>query len=94
MAADDSITRWIHELRDGDDDAAERLWSRYFQKMVRHAQRSLGPGPPRAGDAEDVALSAFYNFCDGRSADSFRNCETATISGPCWSPSRLTSRSI
>lgn len=71
MTSEGSITRWIHELRDGEEDAAERLWSRYFERMVRQAQRSLGPGPPRAGDAEDVALSAFYNFCDGAQRGDF-----------------------
>lgn len=71
MSADDSITRWIHELREGEEDAAEMLWSRYFQRMVRQANRSLGPGPPRAGDAEDVALSAFYSFCDGAQRGAF-----------------------
>lgn len=71
MSDEGSITRWIHELRDGEEEAAERLWNRYFQRMVRQAQRSLGPGPPRAGDAEDVALSAFYNFCDGAQRGDF-----------------------
>ena len=35
--ADDSVTGWMEGMRDGDRDAAARLWERYFAEMVRLA---------------------------------------------------------
>jgi RNA polymerase sigma factor (sigma-70 family) len=60
MAEDGSITAWVNRLSAGDSDAAGPLWDRYFRRMVALAAGRL---PGRAGDAEDVALSAFFQFC-------------------------------
>src|SRR5262249_34812208 len=46
-------------------EAAQRLWERYFTKMVRLAGEKLPPRARRAFDEEDVALSAFKSFCAG-----------------------------
>ena len=43
-----------------DADAAGPLWDRYFRRMVSLAAGRL---PGRRADAEDVALSAFFQFC-------------------------------
>src|SRR5512135_1388420 len=62
-----SVTRWIDHLKAGDYAAAQPLWERYFQRLVRLARTRL-PTTPRAGadgDEEDVALSAFHSFCIG-----------------------------
>lgn len=64
MAADESITRWIEDLRRGDDEAADRLWAAYFARMVAVAGRKLNAAG-RAADDEDAALSAFKSFCLG-----------------------------
>jgi DNA-directed RNA polymerase specialized sigma24 family protein len=62
MAPSSSITVWLARLKAGDRDAAaERLWSAYFERMVRLAQRHLGSRRLPA-DGEDVALSAFDSF--------------------------------
>ena len=57
----------FHLLRDrlkqGDADAAQRLWERYFARLVQLAHNKLGSLPRGAADAEDVALSAFASFC-------------------------------
>ena len=29
-----SVTRWIGDVKEGDRDAMERLWSRYFQRLA------------------------------------------------------------
>ena len=29
-----SITRWFSDLRAGEDEAARRLWDRYFDRLV------------------------------------------------------------
>lgn len=55
-----SITAWVNRLAAGDGDAAGPLWDRYFRRMVSLAAGRL---PGRKSDAEDVALSAFFQFC-------------------------------
>ncbi len=62
-----SITRWIANLKDGDDSASERLWERYFARMVALARARLRAIGRRdaASDEEDAAISAFDSFCAG-----------------------------
>ena len=38
--AEGSVTGWIGDLKNGEPDAAGRLWQRYFAGLVRLAQRS------------------------------------------------------
>ena len=63
MSAGNSVTRWLNQLQDGDPDAAQRLWERYFDGLIRVARANLGAMPRSAADEEDVALSAFDSFC-------------------------------
>lgn len=58
VSGEGSITRWMDCLRDGDELAAHRLWERYFLPLTRLAKRQLPDDYRRAGDEEDVALSA------------------------------------
>lgn len=52
--AEQSVTGWLHALREGDDDAAKELWNRYFRRIVRLAKHQL---PPDAvDDEEDLAV--------------------------------------
>lgn len=53
-----SVTGWVRLTKQGDDDAAQKLWERYFQRIVQLAQRRI-EGFSVAFDAEDVALSTF-----------------------------------
>jgi DNA-directed RNA polymerase specialized sigma24 family protein len=69
--ADDPVTRLIDRLRAGDHGAAERLWRRYFPRLVRLARAHLRGSPCRAADEEDVALGAFDSFCRGVEAGRF-----------------------
>ena len=61
-----SVTRWIGDLKAGDREALDRLWPRYFEKLVRLARRRLDAA--RAGaaceDEEDAALSAMNSLWD------------------------------
>jgi DNA-directed RNA polymerase specialized sigma24 family protein len=61
-----SVTKWVSDLKAGDrDEAARRLWERYFERLARLAQarlRAVARGP---ADGEDVALSAFDSFFRG-----------------------------
>ena len=65
MPVDESITQWIEQLKEGDADAAEKLWQRYFEQIVRLARQRLAGANRAAADEEDVALSAFKSFCLG-----------------------------
>lgn len=61
--SDQSVTRWISELRDGNQEAARQLWERYSDKVVRLARRKLAGFPSRVADEEDVAQSVFRRLC-------------------------------
>ena len=63
MADGDSVTIWIRQLKIGDAEAAQQLWNRYFERLVRLAQRRLTGAPRQMADEEDVALSAFNSVC-------------------------------
>jgi DNA-directed RNA polymerase specialized sigma24 family protein len=62
---DESISRWIRGLKQGDERAAQRLWDRYFRRLAGLARVRLGATPRRAADEEDVALSVFDSLCRG-----------------------------
>src|SRR6266403_2686702 len=71
MRSEASVTRWIDRLKAGDPDAAQKLWERYFRRLVGLARKKLRAAPRRAADEEDVALSAFDSFCRGAGQDRF-----------------------
>ncbi len=64
---DGSVTRWIGDLKSGGDSAAQQLWERYFERLVRLARKKLQNDrrPRTVEDEEDAALSAFDSFCRG-----------------------------
>ncbi|HZW32681.1 MAG TPA: ECF-type sigma factor [Isosphaeraceae bacterium] len=64
MSNDDPVTLWLDGIKAGDNLDIDRLWNRYFQRLVRLAGARLPAHCRRAFDEEDVALSAFQSFCD------------------------------
>jgi DNA-directed RNA polymerase specialized sigma24 family protein len=66
-----SVSHWIGALKVGDPEAAQRLWERYFDALVRLARAKLGTIPRREADEEDIALSAFHSFCQGAARGQF-----------------------
>jgi DNA-directed RNA polymerase specialized sigma24 family protein len=60
-----SVSRLIPDLQKGDRQAMQGLWQHFFQPLVRAARGRLHPDRCRASGAEDVALEAFLEFCDG-----------------------------
>jgi hypothetical protein len=66
-----SVTTWIGQLKAGDAAAAEALWQRYFAQLAELARQHLSRTVTRATDQEDVALSAFADFCAGVRAGRF-----------------------
>ncbi len=73
MSSDDSVSRWIDEVKKGNHAAAEALWERYFPRLVRFARGRLRGLPRRAADEEDVALSALDSFCRAAEHGRFPN---------------------
>jgi DNA-directed RNA polymerase specialized sigma24 family protein len=63
MSYEESVSLWIVGAKQGDSQAIEKLWQRYFEQLVRLARTKLSGTPRRAADEEDVALSAFASFC-------------------------------
>jgi DNA-directed RNA polymerase specialized sigma24 family protein len=63
MGTEWSVTEWIEGVKAGDELAAQRLWERYFERLVQFARGKLRGMPRRASDEEDLALSAFCRFC-------------------------------
>src|SRR5262245_23373067 len=71
MSPDESVTHWVSLLQGGDPAAAQRLWERYFQRLVGLARARLSGHPRRAADEEDVALSVFRCLCEGAARGRF-----------------------
>jgi RNA polymerase sigma factor (sigma-70 family) len=65
MTSDDSVSQWLGQLKEGDQEAAQKLWERYFPRLVGLARKRLQDAPCRAADAEDVALDVFASLCRG-----------------------------
>lgn len=66
-----SVSHWLSDLRAGDEEAAQQLWQRYFDRVVHLARERLGDLPRRVTDEEDVALSVFRCLCDGATRGQF-----------------------
>jgi DNA-directed RNA polymerase specialized sigma24 family protein len=60
-----SVTQWISDLKGGDAEAAQRLWDRYFGRLILLARNHLGVVTHGASDQEDVAQSVFKSLCLG-----------------------------
>lgn len=65
MSSPGSVTNWLNQLQAGDEAAAQKLWERYYLRLVNLARAKLQGAPRRAADEEDVALSAFDSFFRG-----------------------------
>jgi RNA polymerase sigma factor (sigma-70 family) len=63
MSTSESFDSWISQLKRGDAEAAQRLWERYFARLVELARAKLAGLSRKVSDEEDVALSAFASFC-------------------------------
>ena len=66
-----SVSGWIGQLKGGDAVAAQRLWERYFRRLVGLVRARIGSTIVPGTDAEDVALSTFATFCRGMQGGQF-----------------------
>ena len=71
MAQEEQVTQWIAKLHEGDDQAVDVIWQKYFERLVKFARRKLDGVPRRDADEEDIALSAMHSFCRGVSGGKF-----------------------
>ena len=58
-------------MKAGDADAAQRLWDRYFQRLIALARGRLGVIARGGADGEDVAQSVFKSLCLGAERGKF-----------------------
>jgi RNA polymerase sigma factor (sigma-70 family) len=59
-----SVSTWIAQLRDGDDDAAQRIFQRYVERLAQLAANRLRNRPKRRADEDDLVLAAFEEFVE------------------------------
>jgi DNA-directed RNA polymerase specialized sigma24 family protein len=62
MSGTGSVTHWIRRLQAGEQAAFQKLWERYFRRLVALVRKRLQGAPRGAADEEDVVLSAFDSF--------------------------------
>ena len=60
-----SISQLLDGLKEGDDRAAQALWERYCDRLVRLARPKVRQRWRRVADEEDIALGAFNSLCLG-----------------------------
>ncbi len=68
-----TVTQWLGELKAGHDRAAQKLWDRYYQRIVRLARDRLQSAARRVADEEDVAISVFECLFAGVSEGHFED---------------------
>jgi DNA-directed RNA polymerase specialized sigma24 family protein len=71
MASTHSVTRWIEQLKQGDRQAVDRLWKRYFTRLVQRVRTKFPGMPTAAASASDAAQEAFFSFCCRAEKDGF-----------------------
>ncbi|MGB7327763.1 MAG: ECF-type sigma factor [Rubripirellula sp.] len=74
---EDTIAFWIERLKEGQEDASQKMWEHCFDKLHRVARRKLATLPNRVEDEEDLALSAFHSLCRGAKAGRFRRLDSS-----------------
>ena len=67
---DDDVTQWVGGMAQGDEQAAQKVWQRYYAQLLPMARRKLGSRRSIV-DEEDAVLSAFHSFCRGLDAGRF-----------------------
>jgi len=69
-----SVSGWLDQLLAGDKGfPVQKLWERYFHRLVELARRKLRNMPCPGADEEDVALNAFNCFCQAALRGNYPN---------------------
>lgn len=72
MSEIDSVSGWILRLKAGDDEAAQEIWTRYVERLIRVACLRLADTPKRMADEDDVVIRAFTSFLNGINSGKFK----------------------
>lgn len=70
-AEEDSVTRWLEQLKRGEHDSAQKLWERYCRALVGLARQKLQGVSRAVADEEDVVVSTFDSFFRGAEENRF-----------------------
>lgn len=62
MSETDNVSHWIDLVKGGDSVAANHIWRRYFDRLVRSVRQRLSGQNRAVSDEEDVVLSVFESF--------------------------------
>ena len=65
MQIDDSVSQWIDELKDGNPEAAEKIWRHFRIRLLAAARRKIPIYSSAQYDEEDATQSAFRSLCMG-----------------------------
>jgi RNA polymerase sigma factor (sigma-70 family) len=76
MEAGDSISEWLGRLKQGEAEAAQKLWDRYSAQLVRLAKQRLCSSPGGISDEDDLALSVFGSIFRGAAEGRFEKVST------------------
>lgn len=57
-----NVSHWIDLVKVGDPNAANRIWQRYFDRLVRSVRQRLFGQNRAVSDEEDIVLSVFDSF--------------------------------
>jgi DNA-directed RNA polymerase specialized sigma24 family protein len=71
MPDEANVTEWLAGLLAADEDAAQKTWEMYYDRLIRLAQRNLGGLSRREADEEDIVLSAMHSFLRAAAAGRF-----------------------
>lgn len=58
----ESVTAWIDQLSDGNEQAVEQLWQPISTRLLEFARHKLDPQTRRRYDENDAANSAFHSL--------------------------------
>lgn len=56
------VSHWIDLVKEGDAEATNRIWGRYFGRLVRAVRPKVLGGDRAVSDEEDIVLSVFDSF--------------------------------
>ncbi len=73
---DETVTLWIHQLAEGDDRAAEKIYQRYFAQLVRYARSRISPALRTKIDEEEIVNSAMKSFLMRHRSGKFPDMES------------------
>ena len=62
MSKSTNVSHWIDLVKAGDSAAANRIWQRYFDRLVRAVRARLYGQNRAVSDEEDIVLSVFDSF--------------------------------